>query len=158
MKKINEHEIHSELSKFKHIISGQVKFHEVDAVRVIHNIQYLYYCEWARTKYLEYIGCEYNKNTFISEIPLMTVHNEIDYFSSGHLSDYYEVLTRTSQIRNSSIVLNNLIRLKNGEILAKASSTLVYLDLENYRPMRIPENFREMIIGIEGNNVEIIEK
>ena len=39
-----------------------------------------------------------NKNSFTSEFPLMTVHNEIDYYNSGHLSENYEILTRTRQI------------------------------------------------------------
>jgi acyl-CoA thioesterase FadM len=101
---------------------------------------------------------DYNKNSFTTEIPLMTVHNEIDYFNSGQLSDYYEVLTRASQIRNSSIVIDNIVRLKYGIILVKASATLVFMSNEDFRPMRIPDNFREMIIRTEGNNVAIIEK
>ena len=54
--------------------------------------------------------------------------------------------------------MDNIVRLTDGTILIKATITLVYMNIDDNRPMRIPDNFREMIIGIEGNNVEIIEK
>ncbi len=157
MTRLFEKDILNEVSKYKHCIGGQVKFHEVDSFRVVHNVQYFYFCEWARTKYLESCGIEFNHSTFTSSNPLMTVYHEMNYFNPLMLSDEYEIYTRTSAIGNSSITIDNIIKSLDGKIMIKLSSTLVYLNTVDYRPSRIPEDLRNKILLMEGNDIIVQE-
>lgn len=151
-------EIFKELALYKHKIDGQVKFHEVDSFGVLHNIQYFYILEWARTKYFEFIGMPLNSSTYTTQNPIMTVHHEMDYFSPAMFTDTYEAFSRVTEVRNSSLNFENIILHENGKIMAKASVTLVYLSNEDYKPTRIPDNIRDNIKALEGDNVKFIEK
>lgn len=157
MTRLTEQDVLKEIDKFKHSITGQVKFHEVDSLGVVHNIQYFYFLEWARTKYFEFIGMPLNHKTFTAENPIMTVKHVMDYFNSAYFSDYYEILSRTKTLKNSSLVMENIIRLTDGKLIVKAEVTLVYLSNQDYRPTRIPDYIRDSISLIEGNDLEIID-
>jgi len=158
MKKFNADDIKNELPKYKHITNGKVRFNEVDSFRVVHNIQYFYFLEWARTQYFEAIGMKLDRNTFTSADPVMTVHHEMDYFNPLYFTDEYQMFTRTKQIGNSSVIMENIIMRNNGDICVKASVTLVFMSNSEYKPIRIPDNYRENIIKLEGNDLEIIQK
>ena len=151
-------ELQKEIKLYKHKIEGQVKFHEVDSLGVLHNIQYFYILEWARIKYLEYLGIPLTNRTFTLENPIMTVHHEIDYFHPAMLSDMYDAFSRVVEIKDSSMKFENLIVHENGKIMAKAKATLVYLNPEDYKPARIPDHLREKIKSMEGDNVKFIQK
>jgi acyl-CoA thioester hydrolase len=142
------------ISKFKHKLPGKVKFADVDAFGVVHNIRYFYWLEWARNEYLNHIGIKINSNTFIKEFLVMVVHNEIDFFAPARFYDEFESLTRVQYIKKSSLGFENIIRLQTGEILAKSKAVLVYLNNE-MKPERIPDYLREMIIKFEGDDVLI---
>lgn len=157
MKKSDPNSILEELPLYKHKYEGQVQFRDVDSFGVVHNIQYLYYLEWARVKYLEYTGFPLNHRTFTVENPIMTVRHEIDYFSSALFTDNYEIFSRVTELRNSSLIFENIITLDNGKLIAKAKVVLVYLSTDDYKPARIPDDIREAIIALEGDNVKNIE-
>lgn len=158
MKKQNVEEILKELPLYKHKFDGQVKFHEVDSFGVLHNIQYFYILEWARTKYFEFIGMPLTTRTYTLEHPIMTVNHEMNYYNPAQFTDNYEVFSRITEVRNSSLTFENLILHENGKLMAKASVVLVYLSNEDYKPTRIPDIFREGIRSLEGENVKFIEK
>jgi YbgC/YbaW family acyl-CoA thioester hydrolase len=158
MKRFTAEDIKNELSKYKHITTGKVRFNEVDSFRVVHNIQYFYFLEWARTLYFEAIGMTLDRNTFTTNDPVMTVHHEMDYFNPLYFTDEYKMFTRTKQIGYSSVIMENIIQRNNGDICVKASATLVFMSNIEYKPTRIPDNYRENIIKLEGDNLEIIQK
>lgn len=147
-----------EIPLFKHKTEGQVKFHEVDSFGVLHNIQYFYILEWARTQYFQYIGMPMNRNTYTLENPVMTVNHEINYYHPAMFTDLYEVFSRITEVRNSSLKFENIIMHSDGNIMAKASAVLVYLSTDDYKPARIPDDFREKIKNLEADNVTFIEK
>ncbi len=157
MKKIDRTELAKEIPFFKHMIHGNVRFDEVDSFGVVHNIKYLYYLEWARVEYLRSIGMTINHRTFTLEMPLMVVHTEIDYLNSLMFSNKYEVLSRVSVVKNSSIVFDNIIRNDEGAIIAKASAVMVYLSPEDYKPTTIPNDLRDKIKMFEGKNVKFVQ-
>lgn len=158
MKRLTEDDVVAEVNKFKFVTNDQVRFHEVDSFGVVHNIQYFYFLEWARTKYFEWVGFPLNHRTFTEENPIMTVHHEMDYFNPLYFTNEYEILTRTRIIKNSSMVMDNIIRNLEGRICVKASVTLVYMSNVDYKPTRIPDEYRDMIIQMEGDDIEVIEK
>jgi YbgC/YbaW family acyl-CoA thioester hydrolase len=148
----------TELEKFSHFYRGRVQFSEVDSFGVTHNLIYCYWLEWARTDYLRSIGIKMNPRTFLKEHSLMTVHSEIDYFSSSSFNDEYEVLSRIDWVKNSSLCFVNYIRLvKNNKILTRASSVLVNVDPQTGDSIPIGDDLRKMIKKFEQDNVKFIK-
>jgi YbgC/YbaW family acyl-CoA thioester hydrolase len=154
----NINDILKEIPLYKHKVEGQVKFHEVDSFGVLHNIQYFYILEWARTQYFQYIGMPVNSRTFTLENPVMTVNHELNYYYPAMFTDEYEVFTRITEVKNSSMKFENIILHANGNVMAKASAILVYMNVEDYIPVRIPDDLREKIKNFENDNVKFIEK
>lgn len=146
-----------DFSKFKHNFPGEVKFSEVDSFGVVHNIQYLYWIEWARTQYLFDIGMPKTNDFFSAKFPLMTVHTRIDYFNSANFSDEYIVKTRTAFVKNSSIGFENAVNLKNGQNLVKCEGVLVYVNATNGKVERLPDVMRRLIKQYEGENCKFID-
>lgn len=145
--------IAEELKLYNFKIEGQVRFSEVDSFDVVHNLQYFYFCEWARTKYFEYCGVQLDKDIFTKRFPIMTVHHEMDYFNPLVLGEKYNVFTRCSKIGETSIILENMITSVDGKIIIKLKSVMVYVDLSTNTPQRITDNIRKMIKKIEGKNL-----
>jgi len=147
-----------DLSKFKHITTGEVKFEEVDSFGIVHNIKYLYWIEHARTQYFFDIGLPKNKDFFSQQFPLVTVHTKIDYFNSCEFTDEYKVYTRVSQIRNSSVKFENVITLKAGRPIAHVDGVLVYMDAKTKKVERLPDALRDLVQNYEGDKCEVINE
>lgn len=130
--------------EFRHVYTGEVKFSEVDSFNVVHNIAYLYWLEWARTQYLFDVGMPRDDSVFSMHMPIMTVHSEVDYFSSMKFTDRYSVLTKVSKIGDSSITFINQVY-SSDKLILEAKSILVYVNKENGKPESIPSFVREQI-------------
>ncbi|MDC1068981.1 thioesterase family protein [Candidatus Kapabacteria bacterium] len=146
-----------DLSKFKHSYPGEVKFSDVDSFGVVHNIQYLYWIEWARTQYLFDIGMPKTTDFFSKKFPLMTVHSRIDYFNSARFTDEYNVKTRVAFVKHSSIGFENVVNFKNGQNIAKCEGVLVYVNAETKKVERLPDVLRRLIKQFEGDNCKFLE-
>jgi len=144
-KKKDFSKIKEELKKYRHCTEGQVQFAEVDSFGVVHNVQYLYWLEWARTLYFSEIGVDLNNHTYTKQFPIMVVHTEIDYLNPLHCFDKYKIFSRVSEIRNSSFSMENIVMSENGEINAIAKVVFVYLDIKNKQKTKLPEEIRKMI-------------
>lgn len=134
--------------EFKHEYNGEVKFSEVDSFNVVHNLAYLYWLEWARTQYLFDIGMPRDDSIFSKRMPIMTVHSEVDYYSSMRFTDNYTVLTKVSNIGDSSITFINQVY-SIDKLILEAKSILVYVNTENGKPVTIPDFVREKINNYE---------
>ncbi|MEZ4723863.1 MAG: thioesterase family protein [Candidatus Kapaibacterium sp.] len=134
--------------EFKHEYNGEVKFSEVDSFNVVHNLAYLYWLEWARTQYLFDIGMPRDDSIFSKRMPIMTVHSEVDYYSSMRFTDKYTVLTKVSNIGDSSITFINQVY-SIDKLILEAKSILVYVNNENGKPVTIPDFVREKINNYE---------
>ena len=138
--------------EFKHTYTGDVKFSEVDSFNVVHNIAYLYWLEWARTQYLFEIGMPKDDTIFSKQMPILTVHSEVDYYSSLKFTDRYEVLTKVNNIGDSSITFINQLY-GNNVLVLEAKSILVYVDMKTGEPTTIPEFVRVLINKFEKNGI-----
>ncbi len=146
------------LGKFKHRFSDCVRFHQVDSFGIVHNVQYFYFIEVAHTEYLANLGIEIGPETFQRFLPLMTVHNQIDYFNPLRLGDSFEVLTRVSWYKNSSFEFQSIVRKKNEEISAFARTILVYLNNKTFEPEPLPKRILELVRNFEKDDVEQLKE
>ena len=149
--------VENDLKLYNHVFRGIVRFNEVDMVGKIHNVQYFYYFEWAKNEYFKNLGIPISSETYFKEFPIMTVHSEIDYFNSAGFGDEFEIFTRISAIRHSSMKFENIIRKTGGTILAKGSAIVVHYNPTTLKSERVPERLRKLIRNFEGEVVEIEE-
>jgi len=153
----NPKELLNKLRAFKHKITGKVRFAEVDTYGVVHNINYFYWLESARTEYFSDLITHLDPKTFLNDVPFMVVHAEMDYFSPAGFNDIYHVYTRVSSVKNSSLNFENIITLDNGTPLVFSSAVLVQLDVKESRSQRISDDIRLLIKNYEGDNINFLD-
>ncbi len=146
-------QLKSELPKYKHQYTSEVYFHNVDSVGVVHNVQYFYFLEVAHTEYFKNLGISINKDTFSREIPLMVVHNEIDYYLPLTLGEKFSVLSRISWYKNSSFEFQSIVLNSEDEIVAFSKKVLVHYDPNTQQTVPLPNNLIELFKNFEGKNI-----
>jgi acyl-CoA thioester hydrolase len=143
-------------SKFKHTTSVRVRNYEVDWQGIVHNANYLLYCEVGRIEYLKDLGAKVDMQSINGSSKVVLVRNEIDYKSPATFDQLLEVLTRMSFIRNTSFAMESLIEnSQTGEMIATNVAYHVWLDPVTGSPMTIGNEFRELIKAFEGADCEI---
>ena len=143
--------------EFKHKITEEVKFHEVDLLGVCNNAVYFNYFEDARIKYLQNLNIIYKfKEFLVGNSFFIMVHNEIDYLNSAYLNDTLNVYTKISKIKNSSFYFSHIVENHNSKkIIAQGKGVVVHIDKVTKRSMALPKEFYNAVINFE-KQVEII--
>jgi acyl-CoA thioester hydrolase len=143
-------------SKFKHTTSIRVRNYEVDWQGIVHNANYLLYCEVGRIEYLKDLGAKVDMQSINGTSKVVLVRNEIDYKSPATFDQFLHVFTRTSFIRNSSFAMESLIEdARTGETIATNVAYHVWLDSVTNSPMTIGDEFRRLVRAFEGADCEI---
>jgi len=143
-------------SKFKHKISVRVRNYEVDWQGIVHNANYLLYCEVGRIEYLKALGVTIDLQSINGTSKVVLVRNEIDYKSSASFDELLDVYTRTSFIRNTSFAMESLIeKAGTGTLVAANVAYHVWLDTATNTPAVIGNEFRRSIAKFEGGDCDI---
>ena len=144
------------LSLFKNISDVQVRNYEVDWQGIVHNANYLHYYEVGRVNYLNSIGAKIDINSINSNVKILLVRNEINYFKSAKLLEDLIIYTRIPKIGNTSFVIEGAIYLKStNELISDNFAFHVWVDVETNKPTRVPEYFRDLVRKYE---IELNEK
>jgi YbgC/YbaW family acyl-CoA thioester hydrolase len=150
----NPAEIPKLLKLFRHKTNGIVKFHEVDAFQVVHNLKYLEWTEIARVEYCRELGISIlpeasNPIDFVNQkFYIFIVHSEVNYFQPATFFDKYIVYSRVAKIGKSSMTFEHIITKENGEPLCIHQAVEVYVDTLK-QPMEIDNSIRELIFNYE---------
>jgi acyl-CoA thioester hydrolase len=134
----------------------RVRNYEVDWQGIVHNANYLLYCEVGRVEYLKQLGVKIDLASVNSTSRVVLVRNEVDYKSSAVFDDLLDVYTRVSFIRNSSFAMEGII--ENAETHEQVCTNVAYhvwLDTETNTPTTVGNDFRKLIQEFEGENCEI---
>ncbi len=73
--------------QFKHKTSIRVRNYEVDWQGIVHNANYLLYCEVGRIEYLRDLGAKVDMQSINGSSKVVLVRNEIDYKSSARFDE-----------------------------------------------------------------------
>ncbi len=121
-----------------HSLSARVYYEDTDAGGVMYHATYLGFAERGRTEFLRYIG--YDIGTLQREEGLLFVarHLEIDYLRPALLDDLLEIKTSIYEIKNSSFTMRQVFS-KGGENIAELKVTLVCVDINTIKPLRLPD-------------------
>ncbi len=145
-----------DLSKFKHSITSRVRTYDVDRQNIVHNAVYLYWLEVGRVEYFRALGLPIDVQTFITKHHFVVAHVDINYLGAARFDDEYEVLTRTTFMKNSSFGMEQIIRLTTGEVLLIANAVIVNLNPARQTSERIPDSYRKLVREFEGADVHML--
>ncbi len=134
------------MNSFKNINDLQIRFNDVDIAGHVNNAVYQYYYDFGKLRFFDDVfknKIDWQKEGFV----LLKI--EIEYLAPIYLHDEIEVLTKISEIKNKSLVIDQIIREKgnNSEtaIKSKASSVMVAYDYIAKSSMQIKTNWKKMI-------------
>ena len=141
---------------FRHTHILRVRNYEVDWQGIVHNGNYLLYCEVGRVEYLKTIGATVDLNSINSDSRVVLVRNEVDYRAPARFDDELIVRTRIASIRRTSFTMEGILERKStGEIVAENVAVHVWLDPATERPTPVPASFRALVKSYEGDHCSI---
>jgi acyl-CoA thioester hydrolase len=151
--------MHPELNKYKHKFQLRVRNFDVDSQGIVHNAIYLEYCETGRVEYIRDLGFKLLPGgVFDNGIKVMVRRNEINYYNPARIDDLIDVYTRVAYIKSSSFCFEHiLLNSGNGLLCCDQKSIQVNLNPDTNLPERLNDKYRNMLIGFEGSNLEIIK-
>ena len=81
--------------------------------------------------------------------------SSVDYLAPARFDDLLECFVRITRIGTSSVTYEcAAYRLPEDRLMVTAQQTLVLVGLEQRRPMRVPDAFREQVRAFEGADLD----
>jgi acyl-CoA thioester hydrolase len=139
---------------FKFSAQTRVGFSDTDAQGIVYYGRYLPYFDQARVEYhrkLGLLGMEIGEEGQEFVMRALTV----DYHAPAVFDDLIEVYVRLARIGRTSATYELAAYRAPGDVLmVTATQTLVLVDLDERRPVAIPESYKEAIRSFEGDALE----
>jgi acyl-CoA thioester hydrolase len=137
---------------FKYSALTRVWFSDTDAQGIVYYGRYLPYFDHARTEYHRHLGA--SAVSFAGREFVMRASN-VEYHAPARFDDLLEIFVRLARIGRSSATYEcAAYRLEDDVLMVVATQTLVLVDLEQRRPAEIPPDYRELIRGFEGEDLD----
>jgi acyl-CoA thioester hydrolase len=138
---------------FKYSALARVWFSDTDAQGIVYYGRYLPYFDHARTEYHRHLGASalsFGGREFVMRAL------SVEYHAPARFDDLLEIFVRLARIgRTSATYECAAYRSEEDDVLmVVATQTLVLVDLEERRPAEIPADYRELIRGFEGEDLE----
>ncbi|HEX9378503.1 MAG TPA: thioesterase family protein [Gaiellaceae bacterium] len=139
---------------FKFSAQTRVGFSDTDAQGIVYYGRYLPYFDLARV--------EYHRNLGLLGMDIGDQGQEfvmralaIEYLAPAVFDDLIEVYVRMARIGQTSITYElAAYRASDDELMVTATQTLVLVDLDERKAVRIPETYKEAIRAFEGEALE----
>jgi acyl-CoA thioester hydrolase len=135
---------------FKYSALTRVWFSDTDAQGVVYYGRYLPYFDHARTEYHRHVA-----GLRVEDAEFVMRALEVGYVAPARFDDLLELFVRVQRIGNSSVTYEcAAFRLPDDLLMVTATQTLVLVDLESRRPMRVPDELRSAVRAFEGADLE----
>jgi acyl-CoA thioester hydrolase len=135
---------------FKFSAQTRVAFSDTDAQGIVYYGRYLPYFDLARVEYhrnLDLLGMDIGEKG--QEFVMRA--GTIEYLAPAVFDDLIEVYVRVSRIGRTSVTFElAAYRERDDLLLVTATQTLVLVDLDERKPVPIPEEYKETIRAFEG--------
>jgi acyl-CoA thioester hydrolase len=139
---------------FKFSAQTRVGFSDTDAQGIVYYGRYLPYFDLARVEYhrnLGLLGMDIGEEG--EEFVMRAL--SIEYLAPAVFDDLIEVYVRMARIGRTSVTYEfAAYRARDDELLVTASQTLVLVDLDERKPVPIPDAYKEAIRAFEGEALE----
>jgi acyl-CoA thioester hydrolase len=136
---------------FKFSASTRVWFSDTDAQGIVYYGRYLPYFDHARVEYHRHLGevAELEGRDFVMRAL------DVEYHAPARFDDPIETFVRVARIgRTSTTYELAAYRTEGDELMVTATQTLVLVDLAERRACPIPDAYRELIRGFEGDDLQ----
>ena len=135
---------------FKYSAIARVWFSDTDAQGIVYYGRYLPYFDHARTEYHRHLG-----RAGMAGRDFVMRASDVEYHAPARFDDLLEIFVRLARIgRTSATYECAAYRMPDDELMVTATQTLVLVDLAGRRPSEIPHEYRELIRGFEGEDLE----
>ena len=122
----------------------RVRLPETDAMGIVFHGNYFTYLEVGRVDYLQNLGLT-ERGRPIKDFDNVVVGAHLDFLYPARLHDLLAIDVCTREIGNASFTFDFCIRDKRSNVLvARGYTTHCAVDAE-FRPIHVPEAFREVI-------------
>jgi acyl-CoA thioester hydrolase len=139
------------IDEFRHRTRLDVRLGDLDPFGHVNNAVIASYVEQGRVLYLrDVIGTGADPVS----MPFILAMLKIDYLSQVMFSDEVEVGSRVDWIGRSSIGMSHLLINQDSRELARSDSVLVAFDYTVEKPMRVPDEWRAILISHEGRSLD----
>jgi len=127
--------------KFKY--NTRIYYEDTDAGGVVYYANYLKFLERARSEAIYSLGLS-NKEILNKENVIIIVKScKIDYKKPAKFEDKIEIISKITEVKNSSFNMNQVIKRKL-DIISEADVVLVTVNKKG-RPVRIPNILKKLI-------------
>ena len=134
---------------FKFKARTRVGFSDTDAQGIVYYGRYLPYFDLARVEYLRELDLLHPEPLAGFEFVMRAT--SVEYLAPAVFDDEIDVYVRLARLgRTSATFQCAAYRVPDDVLLVTASQTLVLVDLDERRPVPIPEPYRERIRAFEG--------
>jgi len=135
---------------FKYSALARVWFSDTDAQGVVYYGRYLPYFDHARTEYHRHVA-----SLRVEGAEFVMRALEVEYVAPARFDDLLELYVRVRRIGSSSVTYEcAAFRLPDDLLMVTAKQTLVLVDLESRRPMRVPDELRSAVRAFEGADLQ----
>jgi acyl-CoA thioester hydrolase len=115
----------------------RVRFHETDAMGVVHHASYLLYLEDARVDLLRSLGRPYSTLRDVDRIEFAVVGIELAYRLPLEFDDLFRVHAGLGEVRRASFSVRYEVE-RDGEPVLTGTSRHAALEVGTHRPVRVP--------------------
>ena len=129
--------------KFTKNIKIRVRYGETDQMGYCYYGNYAQYLEVGRVETLRDLGMSY-KSLENQGVMLPVSRFEVDYLLPAKYDDEIEVETTIVELKGPKITFHYRLVVEE-QLIAKAITSLVFVDKNSMRPIRPPENFVNLI-------------
>ena len=137
---------------FKYSALARVWFSDTDAQGIVYYGRYLPYFDHARTEYHRHLlNAPFAQAG--GDFVMRALH--VEYHAPARFDELIEAFVRIRRIGRTSITYEcAAYRLPDEELMVTAELTIVLVDLEERRPIPIPDDVRDAVRAFEGDDLE----
>jgi acyl-CoA thioester hydrolase len=134
---------------FRYAAYTRVQFSDTDAQGVVYYGRYLPYFDLARTEYHRHLG---RVDTGACEFVMRA--SAVEYLAPARFDDLLEIFVRAARIGRTSVTFDHAAyRIgEDGEdvLMVTAKQTLVLIDVDERKPVPVPDVYRERLAAFDG--------
>ncbi len=129
---------------YSHESRIRVRYGETDAMGVVYYGIYPLYYETGRTEMMRHLGFTYRKMEDMGII-MPVISMNCRYRKPARYDDLLTIKTIVKEMPETKILFDYEIYNEQNELLNEGRTTLVFMDREKGRPVRIPEFLRQVL-------------
>ena len=121
----------------------RVYWEDTDAGGIVYYANYLKFMERARTEWLRMLGCDQARMRARHRLQFVIARTDVEFRRPARFDDRLDVDVRVLALRRASIDLVQHVLNASRELLCRARVRIGCVDVETFRPHRIPISLQQ---------------